>query len=170
MHDAGAAHTRQFGIAEQKAVQQRAVPVACGRMHNQSGRLIDDDNVFVFIKHFEIDAVFGLIRRVFRRRLRSDDQFIAVGHFHANTRGRFAVDEHRPGFDPFLKTGAAHRGNQDSQNLVKTFPYRKTFNFIDIGLCCIIHIIFRFKRLDGLFADIIAQLIFRLLFRGHEFQ
>ena len=139
-------------------------------MYHKSRRLIDNDDVIVFVEHFKRDTVFGHICRVFGSRLRRDDQFVAVCHFHANARSSFSVDEHCPGFNPFLKASSTHRRNQCGQNLIESLPYRKTFNFIDVWLCGIIHIIFRFKRLDGLFADIIAQLIFRLLFRGHEFQ
>ena len=139
-------------------------------MHHKARRFIDDNDVVVFVQNIKRNAVFGHIGRVFGRRLRRNDQLVAVGHLHAHARGRLAVDEHGSGLDPLLQSSAAHRRDQSGKNLVETLSREEPFDLVDVRLCCIIHIINKFKRLFGLFADIIAQLIFWLLIGGHEFQ
>lgn len=76
----------------QQAVEQGAAPVACGRMDDQSGRFVDDDDGIVFINDVQIHG-FGCEREVFfARTYRNGNQFTAY-HFIFGLRGLIVYND-----------------------------------------------------------------------------
>ncbi len=67
MHDAGALDAADAGKAVaamgDERVDQRAARVSGARMHDEVRRLVDDDDVAIFVNHVEIDGLRGGLRR-----------------------------------------------------------------------------------------------------------
>ena len=53
MHDACAGHFAGLRVQRQQTIEQRAAPVARGRMHHQTRGLVDDTQVSVFVDHID---------------------------------------------------------------------------------------------------------------------
>ena len=84
----------------QKRVDQRVIRVARRRMHDQPGRLVDDDEVRVLEQHHQLHR----LRLGARRHRRRDAHVDAITGAQARTRlGRAAVD-----LDQALVDQAAH--------------------------------------------------------------
>ena len=117
VHDAGAGHLGQLGIAVQQAIEQGAAPVAGAGMRHQPGGLVDHDPVRAGVHHLEIHG-FGRESPRFGRGLRPDGQFV-VGADHLPDLGRAAVDQHLAGLDPTLQAAAGMLGHEARQHLVQ---------------------------------------------------
>ena len=70
-------------------------------MHDQSRRLVDGQQVFVFVEHIEGND-FGGRTTARLRRFETDAKLIAGLHPPRRSRRRLAVDQHVAGIDPFL--------------------------------------------------------------------
>ena len=60
VHDAGARYAGKLWCMVQERVEQRALPVAASRMHDQPGRLVDDKDVRVLVR----DSQGNVLRRL----------------------------------------------------------------------------------------------------------
>ena len=120
MHDARARDAREFRVAVQQRVEQRAVAVAGARVHDEPGRLVDHDHGVVLVQDRE------------RQRLRLVGERGAgrVGHEHdafpagelALRRGRRAVDADAAVVDPRLQAAAGVLGQEARERLVEAQP------------------------------------------------
>ena len=121
MHDARARDFGEARIEMQQRVLQRSIRLARTRMHDQSDRLVDDQNIGVFIADVERD---GLRRhRHFLRRLRANDHgFAAVNDL--SRRGDGAVEQRVAGLDPLRQPRARIIGKQLRQRLIEAPPGR----------------------------------------------
>ena len=118
VHDARARQRGGVRVAEQDAVEQRARPVARGRMHHQAGGLVDHQHVLVLVDDVQRD-VLGLERLVLRRPTSStctrQPAFIARGGAGRN----FTFDLHAAVGDQALQVGARELGRDGRQQLVQ---------------------------------------------------
>ena len=75
VHDAGPAHPANAGktvaAMRQQGMHQCTLPVTGGGMHDQPGRLVDDDQLAIFISHIKRDG-FGLRCGIDQRQVWSD--------------------------------------------------------------------------------------------------
>ncbi len=114
---AGARHRRQRRVAEQQGVDQGAGGVAGARVDHQPGRLVDHEDVLVLVQHRQRDVLrlgvgLGLQRRI------QGGQLAAAHRVAAAHRG--AVEQDRPGLDPFAQAGTGELGEQLGQHGVET--------------------------------------------------
>ena len=106
-------------MVRQKSIEQGATPVACRRMHHQSGRLSDDQQVFVLIGHVQRDGLGheGL-------RLQGRPQFgreqLAHGDLARGLDQRVSGTGNRTAGDQLLEVRSRKLGNQRRQHLVQT--------------------------------------------------
>ena len=119
MDDAGAVvavDAAELVEVEAQGVDQRAGPVALGRMNHHVGRLVDGREVFVLVEDLQRD-VFGEGRRVGRLRL-LDADVVAVADAIAGL-GRLAVDLHAAGVDDALHDRTAVVGEHRGEILIE---------------------------------------------------
>ena len=116
VHDARARQLSGIGIAMQQAVEHRAAPVACSRVHNQAGRLVDDEQRVVFVDDIQVDRLSheGVL---IGRALRHDLDASAAGYRCARAH-RSAIHAHSTGVDPLLQAAARVIGQQLGQRLI----------------------------------------------------
>ena len=117
--DAGpvvAVEVAELGEVETQGVDQRAGPVALGRMHHHVGRLVHDRQIIVLIEDIERDVLRH--RRRMGRLRRRDADLVAVTDAVAGL-GRLAVDRHAGRFNDALHDGAAQVGKQAGEVLVE---------------------------------------------------
>ncbi len=87
----------------QQGVDQRAGRIARAGMHDQPGRLVDDDHMFVFVEHVQRD-VFRLREGLDIQHDRQTDRLPAV---HRIAGSHLAtVQQCVAGFDPFSQPRA----------------------------------------------------------------
>jgi hypothetical protein len=118
VHDARTRHLRKLRCVVQQRIEQGALPVAAGRMHHQSHRLVDDQNAVVFKHDVERD-VFGLIGQFRGMRLRPYHHDLAAPHLLLAVGGR-AVQRDQSFGNPFLQAAARIFRQLLRQNLVET--------------------------------------------------
>ncbi len=101
----------------QQRVDQRAGMDACAGMHHHAGRLIDCDQVAIFVQHRKRN----LFRRGMQRRRLGwfDVDFFTSANQVARPPGS-AVHQHAAVPDPFLDTGAAEFGKALLEREVET--------------------------------------------------
>jgi len=116
MHDAGARQLREPRFAVQQRVLQRGARIAGSRVHDQTGRLVDDDQRLVLVHHVERDWFSGERDARFLERVERDS--LAAGDEVARTRFA-AVHPHPAGVDPVLEPGARVLRKQRRQRLVE---------------------------------------------------
>ena len=106
MHDAGApfGSARQGRSARDQGVDQGVVPVAGGRMNDETGRLVDDREVLVLEEYVERDG--GGLKGAGRLVLgEPDDDGIAAGE-QSGCAGRCPIHRHRAVGDQPGRLGA----------------------------------------------------------------
>ena len=67
VHDTGAGHLGDGGVAVQQGVENGAIRRAGTRVNHQTGWLVDHQNVFIFIDDVELDVLgipTGIIRQL----------------------------------------------------------------------------------------------------------
>ena len=113
MHDPGTeriADGRDLGIAREQAVHERARRMTRTRVHDETGRLGDDDDVGVFVPHLDVDVRLGLRRRD-RRRLGEHVDDLTGAQLATLADGP-PVDDDRARFQQRLHIAAAPAGQQ----------------------------------------------------------
>ncbi|MNT49083.1 hypothetical protein D3C72_1859110 [compost metagenome] len=104
MHDTGARQLARGRVAVQQAVEHRTAPVTGGRMHDQPGRLVDDEQRGVLEHHVQRHV----LRREgegLRRNLRLDLDLLA--HLDRSLgAARLAIHPHGAFLDPLLDAAA----------------------------------------------------------------
>ena len=73
VHNAGARNLRQRGVVCQKAVEQRAAPIACRRVHHHAGGLIEHHHAVVFVDNVQIHRLGRKCQHFFALRHRHFD-------------------------------------------------------------------------------------------------
>src|ERR1700676_762744 len=99
MDDAGAERVSAGGkrlAAAEEGVDERAGGIASAGVHGHSGRLVDDDEVGVFVEDVEGDIFGGGLQR--RAGLRVDGDALAAFELEGIL-GGVAVDEDKAGVD-----------------------------------------------------------------------
>ena len=86
----------------QQAVEHGATPVARGGMHDQTGRLVDDEQRFILENDVERD-VFRLVYLVANICRLADKQGLSSQHLALGFGFRAAVDLHAALLDPALQ-------------------------------------------------------------------
>ena len=108
MHEAGAQHVarKRFLDVRQKRVDERAAGCAVRRMRHHSGRLVDHEQIVVFVQNRQLDR-FG-VRDECTRRRNFELEHVAFFQQKARLRG-CAVDQNFPKLRPLRdpRTGRA---------------------------------------------------------------
>jgi len=117
VHDTGARQPGQIGIVMQQGVLQRTIRVAGRRMHHQSGRLVDDQQLAVRVAHIERDGL-RLNVRLFEQSRVNLDAFAAAHPLLR--RGRAVVDLHASQLYPLLQAAARVAAKQLGKHHVQT--------------------------------------------------
>ena len=143
----------------QQAVEHRATPVACSRVHNQAGRLVDDEQRVVFVDDVQVDWL-GHEGVLIGRALWHDLDASAAGYRRARAHRR-AIHAHGTGVDPLLQAAARVIGQELGQRLIQALSVQNFRNLHDDRLsrlcaadgrqieCLIIERVFGFLRSDG---------------------
>ena len=121
MHDAGALDTADAGkfiaaIGKQR-IDERAVMIAGAGMHDHAGRLIDDDDVLVFVNNFQINLL--RLRYGLDRRRHGDFKNITWFHFIRAVIKFLAVQQQVTALDQLLEAGARIIWRMGCQHLVE---------------------------------------------------
>ncbi len=119
MHDARARHAgKRRGVREQR-VHQRAVRLAGPGMNDEACRLVDDDQLGVFVDYLERHAL-RLRRPGARHRRRLEDDFFPARDMTVRSRLSLLVFySYVAGFQPDLKAIPGILGKQARQRLVE---------------------------------------------------
>src|SRR5882762_6237982 len=121
MHDArtkGIAALRQRLSAAKQGVHQRSGGIAGACMHGHAGRLVDGQDVLVFVENIERNG-FGFSTQ---RRARPDFDGDVLAASHAmRALCRASIDEHQSRGDEFLHTRAADAIEAGSDALIEAF-------------------------------------------------
>ena len=98
MYDARARYLAQFGTVRQQAVEQGTAPVSCGRVDDQSGRFVDDDDGIVFVDDVQSHRLWNK-RQIFLTRTDGYTDLLTAYHFVFGLR-RFIVYNNRAFSNP----------------------------------------------------------------------
>ena len=121
VHDARPTHAADArqgvaAMADQR-IDERARLVACGRMHDEAGGLVDDDEVLVLEDDVERNILaLGLGRGGLGN---GDFDGLAGPHLGRRVGGRLAVDRHGAALDQRLDAGARHAVARARQKAVE---------------------------------------------------
>ncbi len=118
VHDARARQRGQRGRVMQQRVLQRAVAVAAARMHDEAGRLVEDEERVVLVHDRERDRLRGHAVVGRRRRFGDDDRLAAV-QLVARRHDDRRADDDLAGLDPALEAIARMLRQQLRQRLVE---------------------------------------------------
>ena len=118
--DAGSGEGGEFFIEREEGVFDRAAPIAWRPVHDEAGRLVDDQQQLVFVDHIERNP-FGLGSREFDGRRGLDPVAVASAH-RRFFGGGGAVEPSLALFDPPLQALARARGAGGRQGLVESLP------------------------------------------------
>jgi hypothetical protein len=117
MDDAGARQRSQRRRVMQQSVQQGPIRISAARVHDQPGRLVDDQNMLVLVHGRQRD-------RLWRERahlgVRCDVHLdpLAAPYFVLG-RGTDTVDQHERALHPVLQTAARVVRKQPRQSLIE---------------------------------------------------
>ena len=118
--DAGARHAGELRRVMQERIQQRAVPVAAARVHDETRRLVDHEQCVVLVDDRQRHR-FGQERHFPRIGFRADhDPFAAVDP--GGRRRRAAVERGAAGVDPGLEPRARELRQRACQRGVEALP------------------------------------------------
>lgn len=113
----GVAALRERLAAAEKGVDERAARIPCPGVDGHASRLVNNDEVVVFVEDVEGDRFgFGFERST---RLRPDSDPVASFEFLTGL-GRPAIDQDKAGIDEFLDAGAGEFGGMGSDETIKT--------------------------------------------------
>jgi len=102
--------------AAEKRVDERAARIPCSGVDGHAGRLVNDDEVVVFVEDLERDGFGFRFERSARLRLDSD----TVASFDLLTGlGRLVVDQDEAGINEFLDAGAREFGGMSGDETIK---------------------------------------------------
>ena len=90
VHDARAGHPLRLFIARKKPVQQRSTPVSRGGMNDQARRLVNYQQVLVFVNHIDGQRLRAKCLAL-QRRAHLDRDRVAGLHPHSRLGGRTTV-------------------------------------------------------------------------------
>jgi hypothetical protein len=120
MNDAGARERGQCRRMVEKRVQQRPVAIAAAGMHDQSRRLVDDQNGVVFVHDRELDRLRGVGNRPRFNGHIDDDPLSAAESLL--TLGDRAVERDTACIDPILEPAPRMLGTEPRERLVEAQP------------------------------------------------
>ena len=95
---ARARYLAQFETVRQQTVEQGTAPVSCGRVDNQSGRFVDDDDSIVFVNDVQSHRLWNK-RQIFLTRTDGYTDLLTAYHFVFGLR-RFIVYNNRAFSNP----------------------------------------------------------------------
>ena len=117
VNNARARHLARFFVARQQAVEQRARPVTGRRVHHQTGRLVDDEQVIIFIDHLQIHG-FGLEGHRLLGGAHFHAQLVTHRHFGRRLGQHLAIERDRAIGQQLLQIAARELGYAQRQHLV----------------------------------------------------
>ncbi len=104
--------------AAKQSVHERAAGIAGACVHSHTGRLVDSQDVCIFIENIERNR-FGFSAQ---RRTRPDfDGDVLAAAYAMRTLGWVSIDEHQAGGDEFLDARAADTIETGSDTLIEAF-------------------------------------------------
>ena len=117
VHDAGARHIGQMRHVVQQRIEQGAVLVAGGGVNHQAGRLVDDQDMVIFIDDVQLDVLGD----PFTLGLQRDVQFQArAGVDNVARTQHGAIDLETAVLDPASQAGTGVIGEELGGDLVET--------------------------------------------------
>jgi hypothetical protein len=117
MHDSGARHSGKRGGMMQQGILQGAIAVPRRRMHNQSGRFIDHEELVVFEDQVECDGLGEAVSARLNQRIEMND--LAGPDLVAGATGH-PVDANLTTVDPMLQTAAREFRHGSRQHLIES--------------------------------------------------
>ena len=100
-----------FRIDRKHGLHERSGGIACTRMHNKPGRLIDHNHVVIDIHDWHIDIGFGNQWLWTEVRLNIDLDGVAIGYSTRTSGNNGVVTNNEALFKPFSDTSSARTGN-----------------------------------------------------------
>ncbi len=95
VHDTGTGHLGNTGVAVQQGVENGAIRRTGARVDNQTGRLVDHQNVFVFVNDVELDILrieAGVIFQLYiHMHLLPSNHLLARGVGNLTIQGHFVL-------------------------------------------------------------------------------
>ena len=120
MHDAGARQRGAGRIARQQGIEQGARPVARRRVHDHAGRLVDDQQVFVFVDDDEGQRL-GTVGAALGRGQQRHGQALPGAQPLRRAGDDELVDAHLAAADQSLQIAARKLRSEQDDSLVQPF-------------------------------------------------
>ncbi len=119
MHDAGARQLVEVRRVMQQRVLQSTVPIARGGMNHESGRLVDHQNLLVFVYQVQGYRLW----RAFAPCLQDDiDPHLLAAPDLVSASAKFTIDLYAALFDPLLQAAARKLRQQIGEGLIEPSP------------------------------------------------
>jgi hypothetical protein len=119
VHDAGARHARKRGVERKQRVLQRALAVARAGMHDETGRLVDDEDGRIAVHDTEGHAGLARGHAIVGDELGAHAQPLARHHPPPPQRRALAVRLHPALVDPALQPRARVLRQQPRQGYIE---------------------------------------------------
>ena len=121
MHNTGPGNLAEHRVIGQQPIEQGALPVAGRRMHHQTGRLIDHQNMGIFISDAQVHGLRQKPARlgIGQRCVHPHQQGFAPVNLMFGLCNRSAVHIDPTGLDPLLQAIARMLGNHVGQHLIQ---------------------------------------------------